>query len=179
MKIAVLGCRVGKNPSFPASCSSFISEGRSPGHTVFPKQEQGSAGMPLQIAGQDARSSWTAGLGVLDQSSGSLVSLLSLLPLFRLMTCALRCTIGHQRYVQISEWAADVDGLTHPPASSRFSQLAMDVMLSHPDLSTPVLSSSQSALTWHRMGGVWVHAFEDHYTSYAFRLHVLPGLEAC
>ena len=64
----------GNIPSFPASCRSFISEECSPGHTLFPNQEQGSAGMPMQMAGQDAGLSLAAGMGVLDRSSGSLGS---------------------------------------------------------------------------------------------------------
>ena len=101
--------------------------------------------------------------------SGQLMSFLSLIPLFRLTTCALRCATGHQLYVQVSNWAAYIEGLMHPPAAACLSQLAMDVMLSLPLLCTPSLSSIQSGLTWPTNGGVWVHTFEDHYM-HAIRL---------
>ena len=120
--------------------------------------------MPMQMAGQDAGLSLAAGMGVLDRSSGSLGSVsYPSYPLFRLTTCALRCATGHQRYVQVSNWAADIEGLMHPLAGSCLSQLAMDVMLSLPLLCTPTLSSIQSGLTWPTEGGMWVHTFEDHY----------------
>ena len=65
--------------------------------------------------------------------------------------------------MQVSNWAADVEGLMHPPTGSCLSQLAMDVVLSLSALCTPSLSWIQSGLTWHTVGGVGVHTFEDHY----------------
>ena len=49
----------------------------------------------------------------------------------------------------------------------------MDGMLSYPGLSTPSLSSIQPGLTWHRVGGVWVHTFQDHYACCVAA--ILPG----
>ena len=37
----------------------------------------------------------------------------------------------------------------------------MDGMLRYPDLSTPILSSIQPGLTWHRVAGVWVILYRN------------------
>ena len=159
----VLCSRVGTIPQVSAKLLFVHIGERSPGHTVFPNQEQDPAGMPLQMAGPDAKLSLAASMGVLDRSSCSfwqrLVFFLSLLPLFQLATCTICCARG-QHYVQVSNWAADNEGMMQPYAGSGL--LAMYVMLSHSSLSTLRLSLIQPSFTWHRVDGLWVYTFEDH-----------------
>ena len=81
-------------PSFPASCRSFILEERSPGYTSFHNQEQVTANIPLQMAGQEARLSLATSLGVLDEAqavwaaSGTFLIPSSIVP-----SCDLRFTL--------------------------------------------------------------------------------------
>ena len=161
----VLGSRARRNSQLPGKLLFVQIGGAQPWPHLFPGARLSRHALA------DGRPRCKIELGcwygcarpMLWQHGQRFVSFLSLVPLFRLTTCALCCATGHQRYLQISNWAADIEGLTHPPAGSCLSQLAMDGMLSHPDLSNPSLSLILPNLTGQRVGGVWVHTFEDHY----------------
>ena len=102
--------------------------------------------MPLQMAGPDANLSLAAGMGVLDRSSGSLGSV---------------------------SYSFGPSSLCSDIRFALYAALQGTSVMCVCTNKYNTLSSIQPGLTWHRVGGVWVHIFQDHYACCVAA--ILPG----